>query len=118
MAVESDVHARSCACARYDVCVFSSGVVTTIAMSSLQCNGCGSSSTALKFVSCLHTLCVPCLQNSISFDGSIKCPKCLATTPLTVTLSVESLRSLPSVLDRGDCVAGEETQGKPMCEEC
>ncbi|XP_065187581.1 E3 ubiquitin-protein ligase TRIM71-like [Sycon ciliatum] len=87
-------------------------------MSSLQCNGCGSSSTALKFVSCLHTLCVPCVQNSISFDGSIKCPKCLATTPLTVTLSVESLRSLPSVLDRGDCVAGEETQGKPMCEEC
>ncbi|XP_065186058.1 E3 ubiquitin-protein ligase TRIM71-like [Sycon ciliatum] len=85
-------------------------------MSSLQCNGCGSSSTALKFVSCLHTLCVPCVQNSISFDGSIKCPKCLSITLLRV--GVEPLRSLPSVVDSGDSVAGDETLGKPMCEEC
>eukprot|EP00117_Sycon_ciliatum_P020774 scpid35664/ scgid0814/ len=85
-------------------------------MSSLQCNGCGSSSTALKFVSCLHTLCVPCLQNSISFDGSIKCPKCLSITPLRV--GVEPMRSLPSVTVSGDAVAGDETQGQPVCEEC
>ena len=83
---------------------------------SLQCNGCGSSSTALKFVSCLHTLCVPCLQNSISFDGSIKCPKCFSMTPLPV--GVEPLRSLPNSVVRGDSVAGDETQGKPLCEEC
>eukprot|EP00117_Sycon_ciliatum_P006353 scpid37698/ scgid9930/ len=85
-------------------------------MPSLQCNGCGSSSTALKFVSCLHTLCVPCLQNSISFDGSIKCPKCLSITPLRV--GVEPMRSLPSVTVSGDAVAGDETQGQPVCEEC
>ncbi|XP_065187329.1 E3 ubiquitin-protein ligase TRIM71-like [Sycon ciliatum] len=85
-------------------------------MSSLQCNGCGSSSTALKFVSCLHTLCVPCVQNCISFDGSIKCPRCLSTTPLP--MSVEPLRSLPSVVDREDSVAGDDTLEKPMCEEC
>ena len=84
-------------------------------MSSLQCNGCGSSSTALKFVSCLHTLCVPCVQNSISFDGSVKCPKCLSTTPPPVG---EPLRSLPNVVGRGDSVARDETQGKPLCEEC
>ena len=85
-------------------------------MASLQCNDCGSSSTALKFVSCLHTLCVPCVQNSISFDGSIKCPQCLSTTPLP--MSVEPLRSLPSVMASGDSVAGDETQGQPVCEEC
>eukprot|EP00117_Sycon_ciliatum_P046915 scpid109915/ scgid33558/ len=85
-------------------------------MASLQCNDCGSSSTALKFVSCLHTLCVPCLQNSISFDGSIKCPKCLSMTPPPV--GYEPLRSLPNSVVRGDSVAEDETQGKPVCEEC
>ena len=33
-------------------------------------------------------------------------------------MSVEPLRSLPSVVDSGDSVAGDETLGKPMCEEC
>ncbi|XP_065187280.1 E3 ubiquitin-protein ligase TRIM71-like [Sycon ciliatum] len=85
-------------------------------MASLKCNGCDSSSTALKFVSCLHTLCETCLQNSISFDGSIKCPKCLSITALPV--GVEPLRSLPNVVRRGESVAGDETQGQPVCEEC
>ncbi|XP_065187292.1 E3 ubiquitin-protein ligase TRIM33-like isoform X2 [Sycon ciliatum] len=83
------------------------------------CSGCGSSSTSLKYISCLHTLCAPCVQNSVSFDGSIKCPKCWSTTPLP--MSVEPLRSLPSVVSLGDAgysVAGEDTQTTPVCEEC
>ena len=85
-------------------------------MASLQCNGCGSSSTGLKFVCCLHTLCATCLRNSISFDASIKCPKCLSITPPAV--GVEPLRSLPNVVRRGDSEARDEMQGKPLCEEC
>ncbi|XP_065185824.1 E3 ubiquitin-protein ligase TRIM33-like [Sycon ciliatum] len=92
-------------------------------MSTAQCYGCGSSNTTLnrlKYISCLHTLCVPCVQNSIDFDGSIKCPQCFSSTQLPV--GMEPLRSLPSVVLHGNLelsVAGnDESQAISACEEC
>ena len=88
-------------------------------MPTVQCNGCGSSNTTLKYISCLHTLCVPCVQNNIDFDGSIKCPQCFSSTQLPV--GVEPLRSMPSVAVPGNLgsVAGNDECGaKSACEEC
>eukprot|EP00117_Sycon_ciliatum_P043461 scpid106982/ scgid31463/ len=86
-------------------------------MSSLNCKCCGSSSTILKFVSCLHTLCVPCLRNNIAFDGSIQCPQCFSRTELRFGL--EPLCSLPNAVVDGDSVAGDKRQNTPIvCEEC
>ena len=89
-------------------------------MSTAPCNGCGSSNTTLKFISCLHKLCVPCVQNNIDYDGSIKCPQCFSSTQLPV--GVEPLRSLPSLVLHGNLELSEavndESQAISACEEC
>eukprot|EP00117_Sycon_ciliatum_P033770 scpid67548/ scgid25913/ Protein wech; Protein dappled len=86
-------------------------------MASVQrCSGCASSEKALKYVACLHALCVPCLQNNMGFDGSITCPHCSRSTPLPV--GVEPMRSLPSVVTRGETGVGEDSQANGSCSEC
>ena len=86
----------------------------------VQCGGCGSSTTALKFVSCLHALCVPCLQNSLGYDGCIKCPRCLSATQLPVSL--DPMRSLPNVVQASDTELTGAAAGRDhviqTCDEC
>ena len=86
----------------------------------VQCGGCGSSTTTLKFVSCLHALCVPCLQNSLGFDGCIKCPQCLVGTQLHFG-RLDPLRSLPNVVQASDTVTGAAADPGEViqnCDEC
>eukprot|EP00117_Sycon_ciliatum_P025239 scpid81980/ scgid20988/ len=85
----------------------------------VQCGGCGSSTTTLKFVSCLHALCVPCLQNSLGFDGCVKCPRCSVSTQLHFGL--DPLRSLPNVVQASDTMTGAaagQSQAIQTCDEC
>ncbi|XP_065187297.1 E3 ubiquitin-protein ligase TRIM71-like [Sycon ciliatum] len=86
----------------------------------VQCGGCGSSTTTLKFVSCLHALCVPCLQNSLGFDGCIKCSQCLSATQLPV--GTQPLRSLPNVVQEKDVIGAtgqlQRSPVSPTCDEC
>ena len=88
----------------------------------VQCGACGSSTTALtlKFVSCLHALCVPCLQNSLGFDGCVKCPQCSVSTQLHFG-RLDPLRSLPNVVQASDTMTGAaagQSQAIQTCDEC
>eukprot|EP00117_Sycon_ciliatum_P009155 scpid99024/ scgid11561/ len=90
--------------------------------SSMQCGGCGSATTKLKFVnSCLHALCAHCLQNSLGPDGCITCPQCFAATQLPFGL--DPLRSLPNVVLAGDTTTGAAADRAQaiivcLCDEC
>ena len=48
---------------------------------------------------CLHTVCAPCLRNSLN-DSSVQCPQC----SLTVQLSRSSIDELPVDYTRLDLV--------------
>eukprot|EP00117_Sycon_ciliatum_P005681 scpid44178/ scgid9524/ E3 ubiquitin-protein ligase TRIM33; Ectodermin homolog; Transcription intermediary factor 1-gamma; Tripartite motif-containing protein 33 len=48
----------------------------------LSCVSCGSNTRRLKLVSCLHPVCVACLEPRVQFDGSVQCPKCSINTSM------------------------------------
>ncbi|XP_065187512.1 uncharacterized protein LOC135818114 [Sycon ciliatum] len=82
------------------------------------CVSCGGAGRRLKSVSCLHSVCVACLEESIHHDGYIKCPKCFSKTPIpTVAFP---LTHLPDSYPKqyGDETGASATNVQVMCDDC
>eukprot|EP00117_Sycon_ciliatum_P008246 scpid73252/ scgid11032/ Tripartite motif-containing protein 45 len=79
------------------------------------CVLCGADNKRTKLVSCLHSLCLLCLEQSIEDDGSIICPSCKSTTPLQQA-GCHPVSSLPD-----SCLKTVDTSNEgslPSCDEC
>ncbi|XP_065187541.1 E3 ubiquitin-protein ligase TRIM45-like isoform X1 [Sycon ciliatum] len=81
------------------------------------CVSCGGTGRRLKLVSCLHSVCVACLEEHIHRDGYIKCPKCISKTPIpTVAFP---LTHLPDSYPKyGDETGASATNVQVMCDDC
>ncbi|XP_065199027.1 uncharacterized protein LOC135830734 [Sycon ciliatum] len=82
----------------------------------LNCVSCGCDKKRVKIVSCLHSVCVVCIERHIEEDGSITCPKCRACTPLQQA-GCSPVLCLP---DSYALVEGGGTEQKSgvSCDEC
>ncbi|XP_065187607.1 E3 ubiquitin-protein ligase TRIM45-like [Sycon ciliatum] len=81
----------------------------------LNCVSCGCDRKRVKIVSCLHSVCVVCIERHIEEDGSITCPKCRACTPLQAGCSpVLSLPDSYALVEGG----GAEQKSAVSCDEC
>eukprot|EP00117_Sycon_ciliatum_P037059 scpid72815/ scgid27790/ E3 ubiquitin-protein ligase TRIM56; Tripartite motif-containing protein 56 len=87
----------------------------------LCCASCGSNARKLKLVSCLHALCVACLDQHVAFDGGVQCPRCFTKTPIPTPRCPAS--ALPDSYPR--LVTGESTTTSTtsanlpvLCDDC
>ena len=90
-------------------------------MVKLKCASCKGGKGKGKLLKCLHGLCVACLQQCVTFKGSLRCPACLEKTPPP---KQAGLRNLPDVvlagtdLDSADTGATCEAPEIASCDEC
>lgn len=82
----------------------------------VTCVFCGCDKKRTKLVSCLHSLCLPCLGPHIQDDGSIICPYCKASTPLQ-QIGCSAVSCLPDSYSKRD-VCSEGQSSLKLCEEC
>ena len=81
------------------------------------CVSCGGAGRRLKLVSCLHSVCVACLEENIHRDGYIKCPKCFSKTPVSLAFPLTHLPdSYPK--QHGDETGASATNVQVMCDDC
>eukprot|EP00117_Sycon_ciliatum_P041098 scpid61124/ scgid30119/ Tripartite motif-containing protein 45 len=78
----------------------------------LACASCGCDNKRTKLVSCLHAVCLACLDQHIQEAGSIKCPSCQSSTPLAAGCS--PVLSLPDSY----ATESQNVETPVSCDEC
>ena len=81
----------------------------------LCCASCGSKARRLKLVSCLHAVCVACLEQLVTFDGRVHCPKCFAKTPRSQASSLPD--NYPKPTTPGQSASSSEPE-PVLCDDC
>ena len=92
-------------------------------VSTVSCGSCRKSSRRQKVLSCLHTVCIACLEQYIHDDGSVSCPTCKRSTlppgrgKPTVDSLQDSCQETPSA-DGGKSAADGNLIPTPLCDLC
>ncbi|XP_065187409.1 E3 ubiquitin-protein ligase TRIM45-like [Sycon ciliatum] len=83
----------------------------------LCCASCGSKAKRLKLVSCLHAICIACLEKLVTFDGRVHCPKCFAKTPTPRSPASSLPDNYPKPTTLGQSASSSEPE-PVLCDDC
>ncbi|XP_065186064.1 E3 ubiquitin-protein ligase TRIM45-like [Sycon ciliatum] len=83
----------------------------------LCCASCGSKARRLKLVSCLHAICIACLEKLVTFDGRVHCPKCFAKTPTPRSPASSLPDNYPKPTTPGQSASSSEPE-PVLCDDC
>eukprot|EP00117_Sycon_ciliatum_P026384 scpid49083/ scgid21669/ E3 ubiquitin-protein ligase TRIM33; Ectodermin homolog; RET-fused gene 7 protein; Transcription intermediary factor 1-gamma; Tripartite motif-containing protein 33 len=93
-------------------------------MSPPKCASCGESKEEARLISCLHSLCVACLERHVegnSEDDSetcVKCPSCAVLTPFQAGRSVAAVLPLSYPAQLRENEWSSDDPAKLQCDEC